>query len=659
MSRRLGYLPALDGLRAIAVTSVLLYHLDVGWAKGGFLGVDLFFVISGFLITTLLLRERDDTGRIGLGSFWTRRFKRLVPPLVVMTVVTIAAMRLWGLPQQLASVRWDAAAALAYVANWRFVFADQSYFESLLGPSPLLHTWSLAVEEQWYLLWPLAMVMLTALAARRRRGNALALAIVVGAAIASAVWMSMVYVAADPSRAYFGTDTRAQQLLIGAALAWLVQLEPQLTRFAEQTKGAAVVVAALVLYLVVAALTPDDAAWLYHGGFLAVSALCALLVLGTATENVARPLRWLTWTPLLWIGVRSYGIYLWHWPVIVFVGEPMGLDLPRVPLIILQVAITLALADLTHRFVERPVRRSRWRPSAVVWAWSGAAVLAVGVGFVVLVPPDRPQIAGMSGLAPLTVPTTAADPDRSTTTTSDSSAPAPPDSAPAVAPRVLLLGDSTATVFAVDRPPDSTGAWELYGYAALGCGIFDGATIDSDATQPNPPPPECASWRTEFQRTVDLSQPDVAIIMVGAWEVLDRRVDDRDARFPGPEWEAEVRREFSDAIDIAGSTGATVAVMSVPCMAPSGDENTTGRSDPARVGAVNAIIDELVASTPRATVFDLGQLLCPDGVLLEKIDGELVRYDGVHLSKAGVAYVWKWLVPQLDAELARTAAMPG
>lgn len=657
MSQRLGYLPALDGLRAIAVTSVLLYHLDVGWAKGGFLGVDLFFVISGFLITTLLLRERDETGRIGLGSFWTRRFKRLVPPLVVMIVVTIVAMRLWGLPQQWASVRWDGAAALAYVANWRFVFADQSYFESLLGPSPLLHTWSLAVEEQWYLLWPLVMVALTALAARRRRGNALALAIVVGAAVASAVWMSMLYVAADPSRAYFGTDTRAQQLLIGAALAWLVQVRPELTRVAEQTRGAVAILAAVAVYLVVAAVTPDDAAWLYHGGFLTVSALCALLVLGTATANVARPLRWLTWAPLLWIGVRSYGIYLWHWPVIIFVGEPMGIDLPRVPLMILQVAVTLVLADLSHRLVERPVRRSRTRPSAVLWAWSGAAVLAVGVCFVVLAPPDRPEIAGMTGLGPLTVPTTepAVTPESSVPTPVEATVTTPPP----VPPRLLLLGDSTATVLTTNRTADSAGPWELYGYAELGCGIFDGATIDSDSSRPNPPRPECALWRTEFQRTVDLSQPDVAIIMVGAWEVLDRRIDDTDARFPGPEWTAEVRAEFSDAIDIAGSTGATVAVMSVPCMAPSGDENTTARTDPARVAAVNAIIDELVAVTPGATVFDLGALLCPDGVLLEDVDGELVRYDGVHLSNAGIAYVWKWLVPQLDAERARTAAMPG
>ena len=157
---RLPYAAALDGLRALAVAAVLGYHLDISWMRGGFLGVDLFFVISGFLITRLLLGEYAASGRIALGAFWIRRFRRLVPPLVVVVAASIAATRLWGVPAQWDAMRSDAIASLAYVANWHFILNDTSYFETLLGPSPLRHVWSLAVEEQWYLIWPLIMVAL-------------------------------------------------------------------------------------------------------------------------------------------------------------------------------------------------------------------------------------------------------------------------------------------------------------------------------------------------------------------------------------------------------------------------------------------------------------------------------------------------------------------
>ena len=358
MSRRLPHLPALDGLRALAVTLVVAYHLDLGWMTGGFIGVDVFFVISGFLITRLLLDERATTGRIGLGAFWTRRFKRLVPALVVMIAATLLATRRWGLPEQWNSVRVDAIAGLAYVANWRFVFDQQSYFEAALGPSPLLHTWSLAVEEQWYLLWPIAMVGLLVLAARRRRGAGLAAASVVAAAVVSAGLMAITFEPADPSRAYFGTDTRAQHLLIGAALAWFVELFPDVIHLAERRTMRLPFTAALLVLVAMAATIHDTSAWLYQGGLFAISIVAAIVVLGTASPRPDAALGWMGRQPLTWIGQRSYGIYLWHWPVIVFVGAAIDIGVSGAPLIAAQVAVTLALAELSFRFVETPVRRS-------------------------------------------------------------------------------------------------------------------------------------------------------------------------------------------------------------------------------------------------------------------------------------------------------------
>jgi peptidoglycan/LPS O-acetylase OafA/YrhL len=670
MSGRLTYLPALDGLRAIAVTAVLLYHLDIGWATGGFLGVDLFFVISGFLITTLLLREHDATGRIALGSFWIRRFRRLVPPLVVVVVATVIATRLWGVPEQWASVRWDAVAALGYVANWRFVLADQSYFDTLLGPSPLLHTWSLAVEEQWYILWPVVMVGLVALA--RRRSTAAALGAVLVAATASALWMAMLYDPTDASRVYFGTDTRAQQLLIGAALAWFVQRRPVHLDLGSRTTGAWTVIAGLVVFGVVVSTTLDEATWLYQGGFFAVSLLCALLVLGTATQSPARPLRWLTWTPVLWIGVRSYGIYLWHWPVILFVGEPMGLDLPRIPLMIVQVAVTLALTELSLRVIERPARTTSWRPAFVIGTWSAVAGVAIVASLIVLGPG-----AGATEFSTATVFRPAAlanavdgdgdgptEPSRTrdtedppsvgttiptdTDTDTDDGSTTPPVDARA---NVLILGDSTAAALWDRMDPAWAEDWYVQLMARLGCGIFDGVTLDADSDRSNPHPDACRNWRNEWRSSMYAVDPDVALVMVGAWEVLDQRIDGIDYRFPAVEWTALVHDQFDDAVAIAASTGAPVVVMSVPCMEASGDDNTTARTDPERIAAVNEIIADVAASRPTVSVADLGSVLCPDGTPVGDLDGERVRYDGVHVSAAGSDLVWRWLFPQIEAAL--------
>ena len=350
-TERLGYLPALDGLRAVAVTLVVAYHLDFGWARGGFLGVDLFFVISGFLITTLLIREHDSAGRIALGSFWTRRFRRLVPPLVIMTAATVAATRLYGLPEQWSSIRWDAAAAVGYLANWRFVFAEQSYFETLLGPSPLRHTWSLAVEEQWYVLWPAVVVGLLFIAEtveatagchrvdhRRRRS--------VGRADGRAL---------RPGRSAHGctsAPTRAPSSS-SSAPAWPGCLPARLPerRRARSAHALRRSWSPSLRSSSIAATTSDESAWLYHGGFVAVSLLCAVIVWAVADTD--GPLPWLGARPLAWMGTRSYGIYLWHWPVIVFVGTPMGLELPRWWLAALQVALAVALAELSFRVIER------------------------------------------------------------------------------------------------------------------------------------------------------------------------------------------------------------------------------------------------------------------------------------------------------------------
>ncbi|HWW54174.1 MAG TPA: acyltransferase, partial [Acidimicrobiales bacterium] len=258
------YLPAIDGLRALAVIAVVAYHLGLPWARGGFLGVDLFFVLSGFLITGLLLREREQTGRIDLGHFYARRARRLLPALFLVLAAVSTWVAATGTTPDLTSVRSDALAALAYVANWRLVLSHSGYFAQFSAPSPLRHAWSLAIEEQYYLVWPILLLGLMRLGRGSRRATVLATLVL---AVLSASAMAVMYhPGADPSRIYYGTDTRAFELLVGALLALLTTARPASGAVRRAVPRAVALVGPLALAtLVVACLTVhDDAGWMYH-----------------------------------------------------------------------------------------------------------------------------------------------------------------------------------------------------------------------------------------------------------------------------------------------------------------------------------------------------------------------------------------------------------
>ena len=250
--------------------------------------------------------------------------------------------------------------------------------------------------------------------------------------------------------------------------------------------------------------------------------------------------------------------------------------------------------------------------------------------------------------------------DRPAPTTPRPPAGAAPDDAtgevPARAPvdpraDVLILGDSTAAALWDRMDPAWADVWHVQLMARLGCGIFDAVTIDADSDRPNPHPAECGEWRDEWRWSMYAVNPEITLVMVGAWEVLDQRVDGVDYRFPSAEWSTLVRGQFDDAIGIAASTDRPVVVMSLPCMEASGDDDTTARTDPARVAAVNEIIADIAAARSNVSVADLGSVLCPDGTPIGEIDGERVRYDGVHVSALGSDLVWRWLFPQFDALL--------
>jgi peptidoglycan/LPS O-acetylase OafA/YrhL len=407
------HLPALNGLRALAVGGVVAYHLQLGWASGGYLGVDLFFVLSGFLITTLLLEEWVRSDRIDLLAFWGRRAKRLLPALFLV----VAALALYlvvnayvGGPGanglvDLSSLRGDAISTLLYVNNWHSIYVHQSYFAQFSAPSPLQHTWSLAIEEQFYLVWPLVLLLLLHHVRRSWRGAGMVLTVTLG--ILSSVLMAvMFHPGADPSRVYYGTDTRLFDLMAGAALAFVAAARPQPGLSARRTLHVAGPLAAVVLAVFwatagTAAGLPTD--FMFEGGFLICAVLAAVVVADARLTDPGLFSRLLAVRPLHFIGTISYGIYLWHWPVIVYLnGARTGLsgwslDLARI-------AATLAVSTASYYLVEQPIRRARLRGWVRHWGAPLAGVSTAVVMVVATIPAvaDPAAVASTSHLTPQT-----------------------------------------------------------------------------------------------------------------------------------------------------------------------------------------------------------------------------------------------------------------
>jgi peptidoglycan/LPS O-acetylase OafA/YrhL len=356
--RSLGYLPGLDGIRAVAVVAVLLYHAELTWIPGGFLGVEVFFVISGYLITLLLLSEHQRTGTVSLKTFWMRRARRLLPALYLLLLATTVVVSTFY-RDELEALRGQVIAALTYVTNWYQIAIGQSYFAGDGRPAILQHLWSLAVEEQFYLFWPIVLLGILRLTRGRR---SLAAPIIFAGAVASAVWMAVLYdPVADPSRVYYGTDTRLSGLLLGAVLAFFWKpgtLKPRPPVLVDGA-GALALVGLVLCFVRIDEFDP----FLYRGGFVLVSVLTLVLIGSVVHPSSLLGVAAVGNALFTWVGLRSYGLYLWHWPV--FVLTRPGIDVTwdwRVVLLV-RFGLTLVLTELSYRLVEMPIRTgalSRW-----------------------------------------------------------------------------------------------------------------------------------------------------------------------------------------------------------------------------------------------------------------------------------------------------------
>lgn len=446
--REFAHLPALDGLRALAVLAVVLYHADVTAVGGGFLGVEVFLVISGYLIASLLLHQLEGSGGIGLRRFWIGRIRRLVPAVVVLVFGCVAAAAIWA-PDAVGQLRGDLPGAVLYVSNWTQILQNDSYFVAAGRPPLLRHLWSLAVEVQFYAIVPLVFAWV----GTRMRRTRLFLVAAAGA-VASAGLMALLFrPSADPSRVFFGTDTRASGLLVGVALAavWPAQeFRPTRVPAAAQrtldVTGALALVTLLATFLWVNEFDP----FVYRGGFLLVD-VASMILIAAAVHPAGRLVGMLGIRPLAWIGRRSYSLYLWHWPVVVLTRPDLDVDVHGTALLALRLGLSLGLAELSYRFVEEPFRqgalgrvlmpfrglaspreyrRARW--------FSFFSVAAVALALAVVSWPDLPDAA--TALADQ--PTEVIDP-RPTAPTTASTLPAAGSTPGATAPSTVPPSTTT------------------------------------------------------------------------------------------------------------------------------------------------------------------------------------------------------------------------
>ena len=402
---RLPYMPGVDGLRALAVATVFIFHAGATWLPGGFLGVDFFLVISGYLITSLLVAEYHSGGKLDLWRFWLRRVRRLIPALLLAIAGTLVAMLIlhW---EEVARLKGAVLSAFPYVTNWYFIFADVPYIERFGRPNVFTHLWSLAVEEQFYLFWPLVLAVI--LLVFRLKPWVIGVVAVLGAAGSTWLAWHLYDPYALPWRIYYGTDTRAVGLfvgIVGAILlppARLAPIRSWLGRFGMEIIGLAALAGVVWCMFTI----DEFESRLYQGGMLMLAIPAIVLIIVTAHPDSWMGKFW-GLPVLVWIGARSYGMYLWHWPVLMLTRSGDDVSISGAPLVTIQIMLVVGISALSYRFVEQPIRKNgltglrrafatydgKWKehPAQTIAAWLGVVAVVALIALVVLAP-DTPAL---------------------------------------------------------------------------------------------------------------------------------------------------------------------------------------------------------------------------------------------------------------------------
>ncbi|HEY6081461.1 MAG TPA: acyltransferase family protein [Polyangiaceae bacterium] len=595
---RIPHLHGLDGLRGLALLGVLLFHAD-GALPGGYLGVDLFFVLSGYLITSLLLREFSDTGRIDLYGFWVRRCRRLFPALLSLMPMIAIYGRFFARSEDLQALRNEAFASLAYVANWHAIFSERSYWQLFAAPSPLEHTWSLAIEEQFYVVWPLLAAFLL------KRGGARAMLVLsLLLSLLSVGAMLVLFSPADTSRVYLGTDTRMVAVLLGSALATL--LPPGTSWSAARVKllDMAGVIAGCGLAVAWVWLRGTDT-FLYRGGLwlteLAVLVLIACAVMGRQSL-VARAL---SFRPLRMLGTISYGVYLWHWPINVLLNAER-LQLHGLPLQVLRFTVTFAIAGISYRFLEAPIRRHGVPFLRAHFALPAA--VAVAVMLVVRSTDARAGVAADARVQGRLLASSALAPHLTRY-------------------RVVVFGDSTANSIGWGLRALHASGMQVDLLGKDGCSMVGGS---SDGER----------WA---ERTREL-RADAALVYLGGAFLHGFSVEGSWHAACHADWDLQLEQAVTKRLRELELTQSRVFTATVPYAL--GHWDTAEYR--ARIDCINGALRKAVAAVPSVRLLDVQEQLCPLGICTKDLpDGGAIRPDGVHFSIDGARRTAAWLLDKM------------
>jgi len=636
--------------------AILGVHAGVYLTTGGFFLLDAFFALSGFLITSLLIVEWRKSGTIKLGAFWARRARRLLPALLFMLIGVAILYGIFVPAGTYPTLRGDSLAALFYVANWHFIVSGSDYFHMTGLTSPLIHTWSLAVEEQFYLVWPLVFLGVLKLS----RSLWVLLAVAVTGALASALEMALLYNPANINRLYFGTDTHAQSVLVGATLAIGLRLWAERRRKgAEQdwqarttwARGLLTVVGIIGLAVSVALYVKvsSDDAFAYRGGFLISSVAASAVLLSVSCAQFSPVARLLSVVPLTFAGRISYAMYLWHFPLFTFINEERT-GLSSWPLFVVRLIPTVGVSILSFYLVERPIRQRTFltRFRAQVWTLPAFGVVIVAIVLATMPTADTIAVgAAATGSVPGTAIATTIPAAYGTTPT-----------------RVLLVGDSQALTLGIGLEaalvahPDEYDRLHVLNEGILGCGIADGTTGEQSGGTfvvgaPCTPDPQhakcppggvfgpkqnvpCQAWTAAWADWVRQLQPNVVVLLAGGSEILDRLYHGHMTNILHPDFAAYVESQLQKAVQIATARGALMVFETKPCQ--STGEQPDGAPWPqdstARLDAYNGLVRTVAAQHPgQVYVQDLNAYVCPGGHYAEDLDGVPVRQsDGSHFN---------------------------
>ena len=597
------HLPGLDGLRALAVIGVLAFHDDR--LTGGFLGVDLFFAVSGFLITTLLIDELQRTNTIDLIGFWGRRLRRLLPAVMVLLVVVVIFFRLFADTGQWIIARNDAPWAQFYVANWHQISSGAGYWDAFAAPSAFEHLWSLAIEEQFYVVWPLLVIGAWRIGRTRALGTLTGIGI-----IASFVAMLTIYDGGDPTRVYMGTDTRAFSLLCGAFVA-LPAIRHAITAGMQKFRRAASgLTAALIVALGFMWFTVDgQSEWLFRGGLLAHSIASAVIAVLIASSS-SRLSVIFSWRPLAHIGRLSYALYLWHWPVFIFCTSER-LDINGLALTAVRLAITFALSIASYLLVEQPIRhKAKWaHGSQGRQAFVATTLAAIVIWFVITTPSSTNAVDNDALVA--AVATTVAEPSLEVTTTTSTTL---VQQKPVVS-SLYYLGDSVA----YDMWP-AIGAVLQAANVTANSGAFGGVGIIPTEVNTTP----LQSLPVELDRYA----VDLLILQLSVW---DAQQDN-----------SKQQAALDDLVTFVTERNLHLVFVSFPSIAPDRSEpGQTSLEDKARA----------VANQSDGSIIYLDQRSVLGEVFTLDIDGDgnpERKRDGIHVCPTGALRSAQWLIQELS-----------